>query len=289
MKIGFIGLGNMGLPMAENLQKAGYEVTGFDIKKNINTVIKISNSFENFLIDNDVIFTMLPNGKEVSAVYNEIIAKSISSRIMIDCSTIDIKSTHSITELAKKHRLKTLDAPVSGGVVGANDGTLTFMVGGDQKAFEKVKPLFEIMGKKAVYCGKSGSGQAAKMCNNMILGISMIGVCEAFTLAEKIGLDIEKLYEVSSNSSGSCWALNTYSPAPGIGPKTPADNNYEPGFSSDLMLKDLSLAQNAAEQTNSHTPLGLHAMQIYEELMKEGGQGKDFSYVLPLFSKKSRN
>lgn len=289
MKLGFIGLGNMGLPMAENLQKAGHEVIGFDIKKNINTIIKISNNFENLVKDNEVIFTMLPTGKEVSSVYDEIIRKCKSSTIMVDCSTIDIKNTHFIRDLAQKNKLQTLDAPVSGGVVGAKDGTLTFMVGGNQTAFKKVKPLFEIMGKKAVYCGESGSGQAAKMCNNMILGISMIGVCEAFTLAKKIGLNFENLYEVSSNSSGSCWALNTYCPAPGVGPKTPADNDYIPGFSSELMLKDLSLAQNAAEQSNSHTPLGAYAKQIYEELLKEGGKGKDFSYILPFFNKKSRN
>ena len=199
MKIGFIGLGNMGLP----------------------------------------IFTMLPSGKEVIAVYDEIIDKCDSSTIMIDCSTIDIKSTDIIANISKKNGLLTLDAPVSGGVVGAVDGTLTFMVGGDERAFNKIKPLFEVMGKKAVYCGVSGSGQAAKMCNNMILGISMIGVCESFTLAKKIGLDLKKLYEVSSNSSGSCWALNTYCPAPEIGPETPADKNYLPGFSSEFAKKIL--------------------------------------------------
>ncbi|MFL2801539.1 MAG: 3-hydroxyisobutyrate dehydrogenase [Paracoccaceae bacterium] len=289
MNIGFIGLGNMGLPMAENLQKAGYEVVGFDIKKDVNTSVKIANNFENLIKDNEVIFTMLPSGNEVSKVYNEIVTKCESSTVMVDCSTIDINNAHFISDLAKKNKLQTLDAPVSGGVVGAIDGTLTFMVGGDQKAFKKIKPLFEIMGKKAVYCGDSGSGQAAKMCNNMILGISMIGVCEAFSLAKNIGLDVEKLFEVSSNSSGSCWALNTYCPVPGIGPKTPADNSYIPGFSSELMLKDLSLAQSAAKQSNSHTPLGANAKKIYEKLLKEGGKGKDFSYILPFFSKKSRN
>lgn len=229
---------------------------------------------------------MLPSGKEVIAVYDEIIDKCDSSTIMIDCSTIDIKSTDIIANISKKNGLLTLDAPVSGGVVGAVDGTLTFMVGGDERAFNKIKPLFEVMGKKAVYCGVSGSGQAAKMCNNMILGISMIGVCESFTLAKKIGLDLKKLYEVSSNSSGSCWALNTYCPAPEIGPETPADKNYLPGFSSELMLKDLMLAQDAAIQSNSHTPLGNHAMKIYEELLNEGGKGKDFSYVFPFFYNK---
>ena len=286
MKIGFIGLGNMGLPMAENLQKEGHEVTGFDIKKNINSKIRISYNIQEIIKNNNAIFTMLPSGKEVIAVYNEIIDKCDSSTIMVDCSTIDIKNTRLIANLSKKNGLLTLDAPVSGGVVGAVNGTLTFMIGGDESAFKKMKPLFEVMGKKAVYCGDSGSGQAAKMCNNMILGISMIGVCESFTLAKKIGLDLEKLYEVSSNSSGSCWALNTYCPAPDIGPETPADKNYLPGFSSELMLKDLMLAQDAAIQSNSHTPLGAHAMKIYEELLNEGGKGKDFSYVFPFFYKK---
>ena len=286
MKIGFIGLGNMGLPMAENLQKEGHEVTGFDIKKNINSKIRISYNIQEIIKNNNAIFTMLPSGKEVIAVYNEIIDKCDSSTIMVDCSTIDIKSSRLIADLSKKNGLLSLDAPVSGGVVGAVNGTLTFMIGGDESAFKKMKPLFEVMGKKAVYCGDSGSGQAAKMCNNMILGISMIGVCESFTLAKKIGLDLEKLYEVSSNSSGSCWALNTYCPAPDIGPETPADKNYLPGFSSELMLKDLMLAQDAAIQSNSHTPLGAHAMKIYEELLNEGGKGKDFSYVFPFFYKK---
>tara|TARA_A100000164_G_scaffold375548_1_gene410826 strand:+ start:284 stop:1147 length:864 start_codon:yes stop_codon:yes gene_type:complete len=286
VKIGFIGLGNMGLPMAENLQKEGHEVTGFDIKKNINSKIRISYNIQEIIKNNNAIFTMLPSGKEVIAVYNEIIDKCDSSTIMVDCSTIDIKSSRLIADLSKKNGLLTLDAPVSGGVVGAVNGTLTFMIGGDESAFKKMKPLFEVMGKKAVYCGDSGSGQAAKMCNNMILGISMIGVCESFTLAKKIGLDLEKLYEVSSNSSGSCWALNTYCPAPDIGPETPADKNYLPGFSSELMLKDLMLAQDAAIQSNSHTPLGAHAMKIYEELLNEGGKGKDFSYVFPFFYNK---
>ena len=286
MKIGFIGLGNMGLPMAENLQKEGHEVTGFDIKKNINSKIRISYNIQEIIKNNNAIFTMLPSGKEVIAVYNEIIDKCDSSTIMVDCSTIDIKSSRLIADLSKKNGLLTLDAPVSGGVVGAVNGTLTFMIGGDESAFKKMKPLFEVMGKKAVYCGDSGSGQAAKLCNNMILGISMIGVCESFTLAKKIGLDLEKLYEVSSNSSGSCWALNTYCPAPDIGPETPADKNYLPGFASELMLKDLMLAQDAAIQSNSHTPLGAHAMKIYEELLNEGGKGKDFSYVFPFFYNK---
>ncbi len=289
MKIGFIGLGNMGLPMAENLKRSEHNIIGFDIKKGIKSIIEISDNLEKVINGNEVIFTMLPSGKEVKNVYNEIVTKCQRSTIIVDCSTIDIMSTHSISDLAKKNSLLTLDAPVSGGVVGALEGSLTFMVGGDKEAFDKIKPLFEIMGKKAIYCGSSGSGQAAKMCNNMILGISMIGVCEAFALAEKIELDKEKLYEVSSNSSGSCWALNTYCPAPGIGPKTPADNNYIPGFASELMLKDLNLAQSAAKQSNTYTPLGARAREIYQELLNKGGQGKDFSYILPFFNKKSKS
>ena len=280
MKIGFIGLGNMGLPMAENLQKAGHEVIGFDIKKNINTVIKISHNLENIVKDNEVIFTMLPAGKEVSSVYNEIVTKCKSSTVMVDCSTIDIKNTNLIADLAKKNKLQTLDAPVSGGVVGAKDGTLTFMVGGNQSAFKKVKPLFEIMGNKAVYCGQSGSGQAAKICNNMILGISMIGVCEAFTLADKLNLNRQKMFDVVSTSSGHCWSLNTYCPAPGVGPISPSDNAYKPGFASDLMLKDLTLAQAAAQSKDLFTPLGEHAQKLYSNFVKTGGSGKDFSAIL---------
>ena len=289
MKVGFIGLGNMGLPMAENLCQAGYEVTGFDVKANIKANFSVHSNIEEVVKDKDVILTMLPSGTEVADVYNQIVPSCSVGTVMVDCSTVDVKSAHFVGDLAKKAKLLTLDAPVSGGVVGAVQGTLTFMVGGDQKGFELIKPLLDIMGKKAVYCGSSGSGQAAKICNNMILGISMIGVCEAFSLADKIGLDRKKMFEVSSSSSGQCWSLNTYCPAPGVGPQAPSDNQYQPGFATELMLKDLLLAQEAAEQANAHTPLGAHASTIYEDLVKNGGLGKDFSFVLPFFKDKERS
>ncbi len=288
MKIGFIGLGNMGLPMAENLHSAGHEVIGFDIKENIKSNLSILNKIKNVVRDKQVIFTMLPSGDEVKEVYQQIMPLVTKGSIVVDCSTIDVESAHYAGNLAKKSKLLTLDAPVSGGVIGAQEGTLTFMVGGDEEGFMTVKPLFDVMGKKTVYCGSSGSGQAAKICNNMILGISMIGVCEAFVLADKIGLDRRKMFEVSSSSSGQCWSLSTYCPAPGVGPKAPSDNQYEPGFAAELMLKDLLLAQGAAEQVNAHTPLGKHASIIYQDLLKNGGLGKDFSFVLPFFKNKKR-
>ena len=288
MKVGFIGLGNMGLPMAENLYKAGYEIIGFDLKTKIKAKFSVLNEIEQVVKDKQVIFTMLPSGREVMDVYRQIASLCAPGTVMVDCSTIDVKSAHFVGNLAKDFQLLTLDAPVSGGVIGAEQGTLTFMIGGDQKGFDDIKPLFEVMGKKSVYCGHSGSGQAAKICNNMILGVSMIGVCEAFSLADKLGLDRQKMFEVSSNSSGQCWSLNTYCPAPGVGPKSPSDNNYEPGFATELMLKDLLLAQEAAEQVNAHTPLGKHASNVYQDLVKNGGLGKDFSYILPFFKEKKR-
>lgn len=288
MKVGFIGLGNMGLPMAENLYKAGYEIIGFDLKTEIKAKFSVLNEIEHVVKDKQVIFTMLPSGREVMDVYRQIAPLCAPGTVMVDCSTIDVNSAHFVGNLAKDSQLLTLDAPVSGGVIGAEQGTLTFMIGGDQKGFDDIKPLFEVMGKKSVYCGHSGSGQAAKICNNMILGVSMIGVCEAFSLADKIGLDRQKMFEVSSNSSGQCWSLNTYCPAPGVGPKSPSDNEYEPGFATELMLKDLLLAQEAAEQVHAHTPLGKHASNIYQDLVKNGGLGKDFSCILPFFKEKKR-
>ena len=288
MKVGFIGLGNMGLPMAENLYEAGHEIIGFDLKKEIKAKFSVFNEIGHVVKDKQVIFTMLPSGREVMDVYRQIVPLCASGAVMVDCSTIDVNSAHFVGNLAKESHLLTLDAPVSGGVIGAEQGTLTFMIGGDQKGFDNIKPLFDVMGKKAVYCGHSGSGQAAKICNNMILGVSMIGVCEAFSLADKIGLDRQKMFEVSSNSSGQCWSLNTYCPAPGVGPKSPSDNQYEPGFATELMLKDLLLAQEAAEQVNAHTPLGKHASNIYQDLVKNGGLGKDFSFVLPFLKDKKR-
>ena len=200
---------------------------------------------------------------------------------MIDCSTIDVDSARAVHELAGEAGLLSLDAPVSGGTGGAEAGTLTFMVGGSQEAFERGRPLFEIMGRKVVHCGGPGDGQAAKICNNMILGISMIGVCEAFHLADRLGLDRQAMFDVASTSSGSCWSINTYCPAPGIGPTSPADNGYKPGFAADLMLKDLDLSQTAAEAAGASTELGRHARDIYRAFVETGGgKGRDFSAIL---------
>ena len=280
MKIGFIGLGNMGLPMAKNLVKANHEVIGFDINPLAVTGIKMVNNLSEACEAMDVVITMLPNGTILNEVYNEIVPVGTKSTIFIDCSTVDVESALQATRLTEAHNIQSLDAPVSGGVVGAEAGTLTFMVGGEQIAFTLVEPLFHAMGQRAVLCGKSGSGQAAKICNNMILGISMIGVCEAFVLADKLNLDRQKMFDVVSTSSGHCWSLNTYCPAPGVGPVSPSDNAYQPGFASDLMLKDLALAQAAAKSKDVFTPLGEHAQKLYSNFVKTGGSGKDFSAIL---------
>ena len=288
MKVGFIGLGNMGLPMAENLFVGGHEVTGFDLNDNVKASFSVLTEIKSVVKGKDAIITMLPSGREVADVHEKVIPECSTGTVMVDCSTVDIKSARFVASLAKDADFLSLDAPVSGGVIGAEEGALTFMVGGDEAGFEMVKPLFDLMGKKAVYCGISGSGQAAKICNNMILGVSMIGVCEAFALADKIGLDRQKMFEVSSNSSGQCWSLNTYCPAPGVGPKAPSDNEYLPGFAAELMAKDLKLAQAAALQEKVYTPLGEHASTIYQNFLENGGLGKDFSAILPFFKGKNR-
>jgi 3-hydroxyisobutyrate dehydrogenase len=223
---------------------------------------------------------MLPDGVALQNVYKKILPFGKKNSVFIDCSTVDVESAKLVAELAKRQKILSLDAPVSGGVIGAESGSLTFMVGGTDNAFEIALPLFNIMGQKAVLCGESGAGQVTKICNNMILGISMIGVCEAFSLADKFNLSQQKMFDVVSTSSGHCWSLNTYCPAPGVGPLSPSDNNYKPGFSSELMLKDLSLAVTAAQNVSASTPLGAHARNIYEKFCNSSGKGKDFSAVL---------
>ena len=280
MKIGFIGLGNMGMPMARNLIAEGHEVTGFDLIQKSDPLVQISKLLSETVSGKEVIITMLPDGSSLLEVYSSILNELQSEAILIDCSTVDVISAKKAAGMANEKGLKALDAPVSGGIGGAEDGTLTFMVGGDIAAFEKVTPLFNIMGQKAVLCGESGAGQSVKICNNMILGVSMIAVCEAFVMADNLGLDRSKMFDVVSTASGSCWAINTYCPVPNVGPNTPADNNYIPGFSADLMLKDLGLAKTAAEETNSFTPLGKEAYALYENFCSKGGKGKDFSAIL---------
>ena len=280
MKIGFIGLGNMGMPMARNLIAEGHEVTGFDLIQKSDPLVQISKLLSETVSGKEVIITMLPDGSSLLEVYSSILNELQSEAILIDCSTVDVISAKKAAGMANEKGLKALDAPVSGGIGGAENGTLTFMVGGDIAAFERVTPLFNIMGQKAVLCGESGAGQSVKICNNMILGVSMIAVCEAFVMADNLGLDQSKMFDVVSTASGSCWAINTYCPVPNVGPNTPADNNYIPGFSADLMLKDLGLAKTAAEETNSFTPLGKEAYALYENFFSKGGKGKDFSAIL---------
>ena len=290
MRIGFIGLGNMGGPMAHNLAKAGFEVVGFDTQEVKVDQVKIVSTSKECVSNSDVVITMLPNGEILKSVANKIIQHMRHGSIFLDCSTVDVEAAKSVAEISESYGIIPLDAPVSGGIGGAEAGTLTFMVGGSMEGFNKAKKLFDIMGQKAVHCGNSGNGQSAKVCNNMILGATMVATCEAFSLADKLGLDRQSMFDVVSTSSGYSWSMNAYCPAPGIGPNSPSDNNYIPGFSSDLMLKDLMLSQIAAESVDADTPMGNLAMRLYKTFVEdEDGSGKDFSAMLPRFEKKSRD
>lgn len=281
MKIGFIGLGNMGAPMAANLAKAGHEVTGFDLAPfEVEGLARAATAAE-AATGRDCVVTMLPNGAILASVMAEIAPAADKGACLIDCSTVDVASARAAHQSAAEHGLLSVDAPVSGGVGGAAAGTLTFMCGGSDEAFAKAAPLFEIMGQKAVHCGEGGAGQAAKICNNMILGATMIATCEAFGLADKLGLDRAKMFDVVSTSSGYSWTMNVYCPAPGVGPQSPADNGYKPGFAAELMLKDLTLSQQAAEEADAFTPMGARARELYEEFVADDGKGMDFSAMLP--------
>ena len=289
MKIGFIGLGNMGAPMAANLVKDGHDVTGYDMATV--TVDGVSNaaSAQGAARDADVVITMLPNGDILRAVAAEVIPVMRKGAVLLDCSTVDVDSARAVASDAEAAGLLPLDAPVSGGIGGAAAGTLTFMVGGSDEAYQTALPLFETMGQKSVHCGASGNGQAAKICNNMILGVTMIATCEAFALADKLGLDRQAMFDVVSTSSGYSWSMNAYCPAPGIGPKSPADNGYIPGFAAELMLKDLRLSQQAADASDADTPLGQAATELYRRFVEEeDGKGQDFSAMLPRFEKRGR-
>ncbi len=289
MKVGFIGLGNMGAPMAANLVKAGHTVTGFDLAAPCPEGVTPAASAAEAAKGQEVVITMLPNGEILRSVAAEIIPAMDKGTAFLDCSTVDVESARAVAEQAEAAGLLPLDAPVSGGVGGAEAGTLTFMAGGSDEGFAKVEPLFEVMGQKAVHCGASGAGQSAKICNNMILGVTMIATCEAFALADKLGLDRQKMYDVVSTSSGYSWTMNAYTPAPGIGAKSPADNDYQPGFAADLMLKDLRLSQQAAQAVDADTPMGQAATALYETFVeREDGSGKDFSAMLPRFEKRHR-
>ncbi|MEQ9694033.1 3-hydroxyisobutyrate dehydrogenase [Shimia sp. SDUM112013] len=289
MKIGFIGLGNMGGPMAANLAKAGHEVTGFDMADVSIEGVTLAASGVEAATGADVVITMLPNGQILRAVAKEIIPAMSKGAALVDCSTVDVDSARAVAAQAAEAGLLAVDAPVSGGVGGAAGGTLTFMAGGSAEAFAKAEPLFDIMGQKAVHCGEAGAGQAAKICNNMILGVTMIATCEAFALADKLGLDRQKMFDVVSTSSGYSWTMNAYCPAPGVGPHSPSDNDYKPGFAAELMLKDLRLSQQAAESADADTPMGQIATALYEQFVEsEDGLGMDFSAMLPRFEKRGR-
>lgn len=289
MKIGFIGLGNMGSPMAANLAAAGHDVAGFDLVADCPTGVSKAATAIEAATGADVVITMLPNGAILRAVAADIIPAMSKDAAFVDCSTVDVESARAVADDAVAADLLAVDAPVSGGTGGAIGGTLTFMAGGSDAAFAKAQPLFDIMGQKAVHCGPSGNGQAAKICNNMILGATMIATCEAFALADKLGLERQSMFDVVSTSSGYSWTMNAYCPAPGIGPQSPADNDYKPGFASELMLKDLRLSQQAAEAVNADTPMGHRATELYASFVEEeGGMGSDFSAMLPRFEKKDR-
>ncbi|WP_293572837.1 3-hydroxyisobutyrate dehydrogenase [Phaeobacter sp.] len=290
MNIGFIGLGNMGGPMASNLARAGHTVTGFDSADVAVEGVTMAASAKAAAEGAEVVITMLPNGDILRSVAAELVPAMAKGATLVDCSTVDVNSARSVAQDCTEAGLQWVDAPVSGGIGGAAGGTLTFMAGGSTAAFAAAEPLFDIMGQKAVHCGDAGAGQAAKICNNMILGITMIGTCEAFALADKLGLDRQKMFDVVSTSSGYSWSMNAYCPAPGVGPQSPADNDYTPGFASELMLKDLRLSQQAADSVDADTPMGALAQALYALFVEEeGGAGKDFSAMLPRFVNSSRH
>ncbi|MCL6283071.1 3-hydroxyisobutyrate dehydrogenase [Ruegeria sp. 2012CJ41-6] len=289
MRIGFIGLGNMGAPMAANLAGAGHDLHGFDTAAVAVAGVTMVESATAAATGADVVITMLPNGAILRAVAAEVLPVMEPGATLVDCSTVDVDSARDVADQATQTGLLFVDAPVSGGVGGASAGTLTFMAGGSDDAFAKAAPLFEIMGQKAVHCGEAGAGQAAKICNNMILGVTMIATCEAFALADKLGLDRQKMFDVVSTSSGYSWTMNAYCPAPGVGPQSPSDNDYQPGFAAELMLKDLRLSQQAAESADADTPLGQAATALYEQFVEaEDGMGRDFSAMLPRFVQRGR-
>jgi 3-hydroxyisobutyrate dehydrogenase len=283
--IAFIGLGNMGGPMAANLVKAGHKVVAFDLVGAARNQAEsdgaaVADSAVASVKGAEVVVTMLPAGKHVLSVWDEVVPAMANGALIIDCSTIDVESAKQAHALAAKHGMASIDAPVSGGTGGAKAATLTFMCGGDGKAFASARSVLEMMGKRIVHCGGAGAGQAAKICNNMILGISMIAVSEAFALAEKLGLSHQALFDVASTSSGQCWSLTSYCPVPGPVPASPANNDYKPGFAAALMVKDLTLAQDAAEAAGAATPLGKHAQEIYKAFDAEGNGGVDFSGII---------
>ena len=287
-KIAFIGLGHMGGGMAPNLAKAGHEVRAFDLSEEalaraVEQGCSRAGSTEEAVKDAEVVVTMLPAAKHVLEVYrSQVLGKAPASALLIDCSTIDVASARSIEEEAAAQGYTMVDAPVSGGIAAAASGNLAFMVGGSDEAFAKAQPVLEPMAKAVIHAGGPGAGQAAKICNNMILGATMIVTCEAFVMAQKLGLDPKVFHAIASNASGQSWSMTTYTPIPGVGPETPADHDYEGGFAAALMLKDLKLAMDAAQQADAYTPMGAEAEELFQRFVNLGGGSKDFSGIIKM-------
>ena len=285
MKIAFIGLGHMGSGMAANLVKAGHEVRAHDLSEAAMTQAVADGavgaaSLSEACGDVDAVVTMLPAGQHVLSVYGEVFGIAPKTAILIDCSTIDVETARKVTGQAEVAGYQMIDAPVSGGMAGAKAGTLTFMCGGAKTAFSRAEPILAKMGKVVIHAGEAGAGQVAKICNNMLLAITMIGTCEAFALAEKLGLKDQVFFDIASKASGQNWAMTSYCPVPGPVPTSPANNNYQPGFAAALMLKDLTLAMQAAAQSDADTPLGAKAHALYEALCSQGHATQDFSYIM---------
>jgi 3-hydroxyisobutyrate dehydrogenase len=294
-KVAFIGLGNMGGGMAANLVKAGHDVAAFDlaeaaIERARGNGCTIVASAAEAVEGAEVIVTMLPAGKHVAQVYAEsVIPKADNSAILIDCSTIDGATARAVEKQAAEAGLEMVDAPVSGGIAAADAGTLTFMVGGSDGAFARAQPILDKMGKAVIHAGGAGAGQAAKICNNMLLGATMIATCEAFAMAKKLGLDLQTFFDISSKASGQSWSMTSYCPVPGVGPETPADRGYEGGFAAALMLKDLKLALEAAKDSGAWTPMGEEAETLYERFVEKGNAAKDFSGIIQMIEAKEQN
>ena len=286
MKIAFIGLGHMGGGMAPNLAKAGHEVRAFDLvpeamEKATQAGCSAASSAAESVKDADVVITMLPAAQHVRAVYeNDVAPNARPGALLIDCSTIDVSSAREVGAGLQELGFEFVDAPVSGGIAAAASGNLTFMVGGSDEAFERARPFIEPMAKAVIHAGHLGAGQAAKICNNMILGATMAATCEAFVLAEKLGLDLQTFFDISSKASGQSWSMTSYAPVPGVGPDTPADHDYEGGFAAALMLKDLKLAADAAKSVGAYAPMGAEAEELYQRFVDAGGGSKDFSGII---------
>ena len=285
-RIAFIGLGNMGGGMAANLVKAGHEVHAFDLSAEALARAKENGcqtytSVREAVQGAEAVVSMLPNGAIVESVYSaDVIGHAPRSALLLDCSTIDVATARKVEEAARAAGYEMVDAPVSGGIAAANGGTLTFMVGGSAEAFAKAEPILSAMGKAVIHAGASGAGQAAKICNNMILGATMIATCEAFALADKLGLDLQTFFDISSKASGQSWSMTAYCPVPGVGPQSPADNGYQGGFAAGLMLKDLKLAMEAAQAAGAKVPMGQRAEELYEAFANAGNAGVDFSGII---------